>query len=90
MYMLTSMGAMLCDFVVVRTYAPASQKPLIMMTMRKQVHGFYRYGALHGGLWPPSSAISLLYPHINSLYNDLIYLHADNGSFNCKLQVKIT
>ena len=54
MYRLTGMGAMLCDVVVVvvRTYAPASHMPLIMMPMKKRMDGFYRYGAPHGGLRP--------------------------------------
>ena len=54
MYRLTGMGAMLCHVVVVvRTYAPANHMPLIMMTMKKRMDGFYRYGAPHGGVRPP-------------------------------------
>ena len=54
MHKLTSMGAMLCDVVVVlRTKAPASHLTLTKMNIRKWMHGFYRYGASHGGLRPP-------------------------------------
>ena len=60
MHRLTIMGTMLCDVVVVRAYAPGSHVPLIMMTMRKRMLGFYRYGAPHGGRWGSATRCRLL------------------------------
>ena len=65
MHKLTSMGAILCDIVVVAVHTPASHLPLTKMTRQKWMHRYYRYGAIYIYRYGATGAALLIWSSVS-------------------------